>query len=328
MLAALHMRLADLSYEINDLSSAERHAREASTLGQQSGYLAYHAHALALLARVAQVHGKPDVAQAQMQVAVQIVRALHIVDDITYTVLGWALHLAIARKDAAAVDDWQQVWADVVPSDVTDQPPVLRQMGALLRVRLHLFRQEHDAALELLTNLRTQAEQAGLTRLTLEILLLHALVWQARLHTRQALETLAAALTLAERGGFVRLLADEGAPMALLLAQVRQRGAEGERASVSAAYLDRLLAVCATAPGTSAPAAESTARSLDALSTREQEVLRLLADGLSNAEIAERLVVTPGTVKRHLHNLYSKLGVANRTQAAAFARTHTPPTTE
>jgi LuxR family maltose regulon positive regulatory protein len=153
--------------------------------------------------------------------------------------------------------------------------------------------------------------------------------WQARLHTRQAIVTLAEALTLAERGGFVRLLADEGAPMALLLAQVRQRGAEGARASVSAAYLDRLLEVCAATAGTSVPIADTpTPHNLDALSTREQEVLRLLADGLSNAEIAERLVVTPGTVKRHLHNLYSKLGVENRTQAAAFARTHAPPTTE
>jgi LuxR family maltose regulon positive regulatory protein len=328
MLAALHMRLADLSYEINDLPAAERHAREASTLGQQSGYLAYHAHALALLGRVAQAHGKPDDAQAQMQTAVQIVQALHIVDDITYTVLGWALQLAIARQDATAVDAWQQTWADVVPSDATDQPPVLHQMGALLHARRHLFRQEPDAALELLTTLRNQAEQVGLTRLTLEILLLHALAWQARLHTRQAIATLAEALTLADRGGFVRLIADEGAPMALLLAQVRQRGAEGARASVSAAYLDRLLEVCATTAGTPAPAAARTVRSLDALSTREQEVLRLLADGLSNAEIAERLVVTPGTVKRHLHNLYSKLGVENRTQAAAFARTHAPPTTE
>jgi ATP/maltotriose-dependent transcriptional regulator MalT len=116
MLAALYMRLADLSYEIDDLSAVERAAREASTLGQQSGYLAYHAHALALLARVAQVHGKPDDAQAQMQTAVQIVCALHIVDDITYTVLGWALQLAIARQDTAAVDAWQQLWADVVPA--------------------------------------------------------------------------------------------------------------------------------------------------------------------------------------------------------------------
>jgi LuxR family maltose regulon positive regulatory protein len=328
MLAALHMRLADLSYEINDLSAAERHAREASTMGQQSGYLAYHAQALALLARVAQVHGKPDVAQAQMQAAVQIVRALHIVDDITYTVLGWALQLAIARQDAAAVDAWQQTWADVVPSDATDQPPVLHQMGALLHARRHLFRQEHAATHDLLTELRAQAEQANLMRLTLEILLLHALAWQARLHTRQAIATLAEALALAERGGFVRLLADEGAPIALLLAQVRQRGAEIDGAAIATAYLDCLLEVCAAAPGTSAPTAASTARSLDALSVREQEVLRLLAAGLSNAEIAERLVVTPGTVKRHLHNLYSKLGVTNRTQAAAFARTHAPPPTE
>jgi LuxR family maltose regulon positive regulatory protein len=294
-------------------------------LGQQSGYLAYHAHALALLARLAHAQGEKDDAQAKMHEAMQIVRMLHIVDDITYIVLGWALQLAIARQDAAAVDAWQQAQADLMPPESHHQPPVLQQLGALLRVRLHLFHQEHNAALELLTALRNQVDNAGLTRMTIELLLLHALAWHARLDTRQASASLAEALTLAERGGFVRLLADEGAPLALLLTQMRQREPEVGDWPVSAAYVNRLLDVCAATTGTPTVTADSTARNPDALSAREQEVLHLLAAGLSNAEIAERLIVTPGTVKRHLHNLYSKLGVSNRTQAAAYARTHAPP---
>jgi LuxR family maltose regulon positive regulatory protein len=59
---------------------------------------------------------------------------------------------------------------------------------------------------------------------------------------------------------------------------------------------------------------------LDPLTERELEVLRLLVDGASNAAIAARLVVTVGTVKKHVHNVCSKLGAQNRTQAIARAR--------
>jgi DNA-binding NarL/FixJ family response regulator len=56
------------------------------------------------------------------------------------------------------------------------------------------------------------------------------------------------------------------------------------------------------------------------LSPRELEVLSLLAEGLTNKEIADRLIISPGTVKRHTVNIYNKLGVNNRTQAASRGR--------
>jgi DNA-binding CsgD family transcriptional regulator len=58
---------------------------------------------------------------------------------------------------------------------------------------------------------------------------------------------------------------------------------------------------------------------LECLTTREAEILELVAAGLTNAAIAERLWISPGTVKKHLDNVYEKLGVANRTAAAARA---------
>ena len=59
---------------------------------------------------------------------------------------------------------------------------------------------------------------------------------------------------------------------------------------------------------------------VEPLSERELEVLRLVAAGLSNREIAEKLVISPGTAKTHIHNLCGKLGVRNRTEAATKAK--------
>lgn len=118
------------------------------------------------------------------------------------------------------------------------------------------------------------------------------------------------ALSLAEPGGYVRVFADEGAPLAGLLRQAAVRGIAPE-------YVGRLLA--AVRDTESQPAAGSPGL-IEPLSDRETEVLRLVAAGLSNQEIAGELVLAVSTVKWHINNLYGKLGVNSRTQALARAR--------
>jgi LuxR family transcriptional regulator, maltose regulon positive regulatory protein len=155
---------------------------------------------------------------------------------------------------------------------------------------------------------RRLAEEQGLGWLRLRMLLLTALLADAQGDHDAALAALAAAVAQAEPEGVVRPFLDEGAPMAALLADLRDGGAPP-------AYLDTLLAAFpGQAPG------PRQAGLVEPLTERELEVLRLLSAGRSNAEMAAELFVEQSTVKTHLIHLYSKLGVHSRTQAVARAR--------
>lgn len=120
------------------------------------------------------------------------------------------------------------------------------------------------------------------------------------------MESLSRAVALAEPSGYVRTFVSEGAPMAELLRRVR----------VHPEYVERLLGALGVEP---APPVESGAL-VERLTERELEVLRLVAEGLSSEEIAERAFITPGTLKRHLHNILGKLGAGNRREAVRKAR--------
>ena len=148
----------------------------------------------------------------------------------------------------------------------------------------------------------------------LEALVVLALVQQAQGEAARAQATLKQALALAQPRSYVRVFLDEGAPMLALLSRVR-----GELRL----YAERLLAGApAVSPLQATPGRWPRPRPApeEPLSERELAVLRLLAAGLSNQDIAEALVVAQSTVHWHVKNIYSKLGVHSRTQAALAAR--------
>jgi LuxR family maltose regulon positive regulatory protein len=165
-----------------------------------------------------------------------------------------------------------------------------------------------ERTLALLRTLLQAAEAEGRAGIVIEALALQALAHGRRGEHANAMTALERSLRLAEPEGYVRLFADLGLPMARLLQEARER-------AVALEYVAKLLA--AFEGDRASPA---TAALPEPLSQREREVLKLIAAGLTNREIAETLVISPETVKKHTGAIYSKLGVNNRTEAANRAR--------
>jgi LuxR family maltose regulon positive regulatory protein len=171
--------------------------------------------------------------------------------------------------------------------------------------------------------LREAAEAGGRWGRIIEILTLEALVLQSRDDEPGAAGSLQRALVLAEPEGYVRTFANEGAPMVSLLKRLfksqKAKPATAEPAA-SPQYVGQLL--LATLGKDAVPSTGARGRAgllVEPVSGREVEVLRLLASGISNQEIAARLFVSLDTVKTHLKHIYGKLGVHNRARAVAKA---------
>ena len=164
--------------------------------------------------------------------------------------------------------------------------------------------------------MHTNIQSSGRISRLIEVLALET-VGQAGLgNTVQALTALRRALPLAAERGYVRTFVDLGASIAPLL---RQAAAE----RIVPEFVAALLAAMSLAPSSSSqgqPSVQGAAVLVEPLSERELEILRLIAAGRSNREIAAELIVALGTVKKHLNNIFGKLGVSSRTQAVAYAR--------
>jgi LuxR family maltose regulon positive regulatory protein len=172
-------------------------------------------------------------------------------------------------------------------------------------------------AIGLLERLLKAAEDRRRMGSVIEILVVQALAHDAQGDISAALVSLGRALALAEPEGYLRIFVDEGPPMARMLYEALSQ-------EIAPDYVRRLLAAFPAERQEKTIALKSQdpdSEWIEPLSEREIEVLGLIAEGLTNQEISGRLYVSLNTVKAHTRNIYSKIGVNNRTHAVSKART-------
>ena len=224
----------------------------------------------------------------------------------------------LAQGQLEAVADWA---AGVVLPEVTWED---RLYGAFpVLVRVYFAQRRWKEALELLERWSERLDRPANIAMTITFLAQHVVALHQTGKREQAHRVAARLFALTEPEGHIRVYLDEGEPMRQALqALLTPRSQRHQQASLVTAYVAKLLAAFESEQhGASKSLEGAVPRALSpTLTSRERDVLRLLATGASNHEIAQSLVISLATVKKHVSNLLSKLGATNRTQAIVQAR--------
>jgi LuxR family maltose regulon positive regulatory protein len=321
----IYIHLGRVLYEQNDLEGAARALVNGVDRLRGSIEQFLLAQGYVMLAQVSLARGHADEAFATIRQGEEWFSQMQVADTGAGTLLNLGkVRMAIRVNDLDTAIRWAEdcQW---LPEHTS-----LGQVQAVTRVRLLLaqsrrgkqdrFLLESAATIDRLMEHATTGQWRGEL---IELLILRALLYRTQNNSTEMFKSLDQAIALAEPEGYIRVFADEGEPMRLLLldyqSNIKRHVRDNEEVSWlrRLAYADKLLA--ALSP--SAPGEEAANENLaEPLSQRELDILRLIAAGRSNQEIADTLVIAVSTVKSHINNLYGKLGTNRRTEAIAIAR--------
>jgi LuxR family maltose regulon positive regulatory protein len=300
-------------YEWNEIADAEAYVRQGIEQGKRGGFFQAVVFGQILLARVLQARGDADGATHMLQEAAKRAR-MNPPEWYRTELAACQVQLWLAQGNLAAASSWAHERGS--SGEVEFNPRNESRAIALARVLTARARAEPDRitlskALTLIERLSLAAKSAGRMGHLIALLSLQALALEARGDRNQALACLKRALELAEPEGYIRTFVDCGTPMVQLLRDAAVRG-------MMPGYTSKLLSAFeADARAQPTPSSQPL---VEPLSKRELEVLRLVAQGLSNREIAERLYLALSTIKGYNRNIYGKLQVQRRTEAVARAR--------
>jgi ATP/maltotriose-dependent transcriptional regulator MalT len=307
--------------ERNELDLARDRATEGVALCRQFLYSQALATGLSTLAWIRQVEGDPDGARSTTEEAVRVGPTSETIDLLNPVPAQWA-RLLLSQGDIAAAARWTAERG----VGVDEEPRHVHEPAYLVLARVLLARERFDLALPLLHRLYVAATAQGRVGSVIEIQMLRALAQAAAGEDADAVAALAESLTLGHAEGYARVFLDEGPPMATLLGRLiaTQSAEDASYPSVPFAYLSGLARMFERAAAGSAagptPKSATGVRLVTPLSDRELEVLRLMATGRQNQEIAREIYVSLNTVKKHVTHILEKLGAANRTEATSRAR--------
>ena len=311
---------ANLLYEWNDLDGATRALQEFIRVGDlwRSPRLLVPAYGLSAL--VMQARGQPEEALAMIRRAEQAARDSYSSPPDLGMFALYQISLWIAQNDFQAITQWEQSHDSKWRSQTGRARDALTI--ALARAQIARYHRMHDDsalghARALIGPALEQAQAGGMMLYVTRLILLDALALYAQRDTASAITTLERALALAEPENYVRTFLDIGKPMEEFLLSSLESQVLSEQHLRS--YVNRLLSHFG-ADVLVEPSQPTGDALIEPLTDRELEVLRLIALGLSNREIGERLFLALSTVKGHTRVIFDKLQVQRRTEAVARAR--------
>ncbi len=317
----LHIAVSEVLIEWNDLETAETHLAQGIELGKWGGRLDAVRNAAYALMRLRLAHQDGNGALAAVQEAQSALGE-------SPSPLAKAELLALkarilVRQDA--LSDAAACITEALNLAGEDQGQT-GEMTALAAVRVHLAQKKAHEAITQLTGALAVAQKSGRVGVVLELYLCRSLAFVQEGRLQEANSDLEQALALAEAEGFVRIFLDEGQPIQNLLAQWLADNPGNPLRDYASRLLTQFEAELKIHSTTQEPPSPLDPRILanqalvESLSERELEVLDLMAEGMTNKEIARQLIVAAGTIKAHAASIYRKLDAANRTEAVARAR--------